>query len=113
MAFQQGLKRKRIVLIGLGRQGWAIGKQLVKLASESPGYEIIAHDINSERVVQSFSMDDGGGDLEGKGIHQAMREGWMRRLAIDDNDPAALRTAIIGLEPDLIINAAVFKNHDF
>lgn len=111
MINDQGKLRKRVVVIGLGRQGWAITKQLVQLAGDPPEYELYVYDVDQKQLkkLQKDSLSYTHTDYIP--LYEALRAGWLHTLK--STDQKLLRDEIVSIQPDLLINAAVFRHHEF
>ena len=100
--------RKRVVVVGLGRQGWAVIRQLLKLWQRGNGYEIYVYDVNEaheETVLSNYSRIS-------RSIKRLHEEAYPIVKKLRDEN-ADLRLALKQIEPHLLINASVFTGNEF
>lgn len=101
--------RKRIVVTGLGRQGWAVVRQLLKLWEGDDRYQIYVYDLNAEhedKLLEGLlrrreSIVSTSGSEAGVVVKKLRDEG---------HD---VRDAITNVRPQLLINASTFTGHEF
>ncbi|HEX9990931.1 MAG TPA: hypothetical protein VGE45_20930 [Chloroflexia bacterium] len=115
--------KKRIVITALGRQGWAITRQLVHLLGDED-YTLYVYDKvrahEEERLLSSLrSANSGTSGSTMSAVQKAYHEGRIKKirelkpeLDKDDISDKELKEVIVWLEPDLIINAATFTGHE-
>ncbi len=101
---------RRVVIIGLGRQGWAVARQFLKLWGAAPGYELYVYDVSSEREDLLLPGVAGAAATTAAPAHQAYAAGRLHKLRTVDPDPAA---AIAKLRPAVLVNASTFTGHEF
>jgi hypothetical protein len=106
---QMSNNQKRVVVAGLGRQGWAVARQLLKLWSGNDRYLIYVYDLNAEledRLVGNYlsRIEKQGTTTEG------LRHPAIKKLRVEGKD---IQSALENVRPHLLINASVFTGHEF
>jgi|GEM_PF-1680907 len=101
---------QRVVIIGLGRQGWALARQFLKLWGDTPGPELYVYDVSTAREDLLLPGAPGHAATSAAPAHRAYAAERLHRLRTVDPDPAA---AIAKLRPDVLVNAATFTGHEF
>jgi hypothetical protein len=101
--------RKRIVVVGLGRQGWAVVRQFLKLWEGDDSYQIYVYDINAEhedRLLKGLIRQ-----RESVGASSGVKEGVAVKKLRDEG--GEVRAAIANVRPHLLVNASTFTGHEF
>lgn len=101
--------RKRVVVTGLGRQGWAVVRQLLKLWEGDDRYQIYVYDLNAEHednLLEGLLRRRGSlASTSGSGAGVVVK-----KLRDEGHD---VRAAITNVRPQLLINASTFTGHEF
>ena len=101
--------RKRIIVVGLGRQGWAVVRQLLKLWEGDDSYQIYIYDLNAEhedRLLKGLLRY-----RESVGALSGVKTGVAVKKLRDEGDD--VRVAIANARPQLLVNASTFTGHEF